>query len=88
MVAVNSTKINTLHPAKKTGVVMHEKVYSLVSAYILQAVFEERELTFTNLLERAEVNFCDPLEGRPEIGSLYLKNYSIWLISLAYENDP
>jgi hypothetical protein len=73
MVAVKSTKISTLHPAKKTGVVMHEKIYSRVSAYILKAVFEEKELTFTNLLERAEVNFNDPLEGNLAWHFLHVK---------------
>jgi hypothetical protein len=73
MEAVKSIKINTLHPARKTGVVMHEKIYAMVSEYILQAVYEEKELTLTNLLEKAELNFSDPLEGNLAWHFLHVK---------------
>ena len=73
MEAVKSIKINTLHPARKTGVVMHEKIYAMVSEFILQAVYEEKELTLTSLLEKAELNFNDPLEGNLAWHFLHVK---------------
>jgi len=55
--------IQTLHPIKKSGVVMHEKIYAVVFDFILSAVHQENELTMIRLLELANLNFPDPLEG-------------------------
>lgn len=42
---------------------MHEKIYEMVLDFILDAVHQESELTMIRLLELANVNFPDPLEG-------------------------
>jgi predicted transcriptional regulator len=60
---VKPLTIQTLHPIKKSGVVMHEKIYEMVLDFILDAAHQERELTMMRLLEMANLNFPDPLEG-------------------------
>jgi hypothetical protein len=60
---VKGNTINTLHPVKKSGVVMHEIIYQMISEFILSTIQKENELTITGLLEEADINFPDPLEG-------------------------
>jgi hypothetical protein len=60
---VKAITINTLHPIKKSGVVMHEKIYNMVSDFIFDMVGKEKKLTMSRLLEEADLNFPDPLEG-------------------------
>ncbi len=66
-------KINTLHPDRKSGVVMHERVYEMVSEFIMNTIYDAKELTLTSLLEKAELDFSDPLEGNLAWHFLHVK---------------